>query len=342
MTVFGWDASDYDWSRGPMDIAAAAHDGIQFFTHKATEGTGITHVNYKRALSDARSAGIPFLGAYMVVRTPGSGGAGNVQDQVDFFLARLDSQTPWWHAHPGFFLQVDLEHWSNSSGIVYDAVAPQHGVLACDLLRAETAKWVVLYAPKWAYGDSIGGTAPLWSSAYGKNPAMHYLDAYPGDAGAGWVKYSGRVPVFWQFGSRLTIGGQLSCDANAFRGTLDELRALIGGVTQMSTDWGSLGPPKNYAYSADPAAVDVQTVLRTGEKTGWDDDDGKGWWIYRKVEQTAADASAARKAAETAAAKPAGAVMTEADRAALIAELKAELPTAADIAKELIAQLGNG
>jgi hypothetical protein len=227
MTVFGWDASDYDWSRGSMNIAAAAADGIVFFTHKATEGTRTVHAYYQRALNEARAAGIEFLGAYIVVRTPGNGGNGSVRDQVEFFLTRLDLQTPWWRSHPGFFLQVDLEHWSNSSGFVYDAVAPTYGIEACDLLHG-TDKWVVLYAPKWAYGDSIGGDVPLWSSAYGKNPAARYRDAYPGDGGAGWQKYSGRVPVFWQYGSRLTIGSQPTCDANAYRGTLDELRTLIG------------------------------------------------------------------------------------------------------------------
>jgi hypothetical protein len=114
--------------------------------------------------------------------------------------------------------------------------------------------------------------------------------------------------------------------------------ALTGGTV---SDWSGLGQPKNFPYSGDVAAADVQTVLRLGDHTAWDDDDGKGWWIYKKVEQTAADAAAARKAAETAAAKPAGVAMTEDDRAAITADLKAALPTAAEVAKELIAQLGD-
>jgi hypothetical protein len=64
MTIFGWDASDFDWDRGPMDLGAARAAGIDFFTHKATEGTEIRHRHYGETLERARAAGVPFLGAY--------------------------------------------------------------------------------------------------------------------------------------------------------------------------------------------------------------------------------------------------------------------------------------
>jgi hypothetical protein len=223
MTVFGVDLSDFDRGRGPVDVAAMVRDGIVFLTHKATEGTKVTHAYYGQTLNQARINGIPFLGAYFVPRTPGNNGHGSIQAQVDFLLAYLDQQTPWWRTRSEFFLQVDLEHWG------YDDVAPQYGVQACDLLRSQTGKWVAHYAPRWAYGDSIGGDHPLWASSYGSNPAVPYRQAYPGDASSGWAPYSGRTPTFLQYGSRLTIGSQPSCDANAYRGSIDELRALITG-----------------------------------------------------------------------------------------------------------------
>jgi hypothetical protein len=357
MTVFGWDASDYDWSRGSMNIAAAAAEGIVFFTHKATEGTRTVHAYYQRALNEARAAGIEFLGAYIVVRTPGNGGNGSVRDQVEFFLTRLDSQTPWWRSHPGFFLQVDLEHWSNSSGFVYDAVAPTYGIEACDLLHG-TDKWVVLYAPKWAYGDSIGGDVPLWSSAYGTNPAARYRDAYPGDGGAGWQKYSGREPVFWQYGSRLTIGSQPTCDANAYRGTLDELRALITGKEPdmdanqarqlddiwnrlINTGWGgqsSFGrknvdgsPATNFSQAIEGA---VQAIL-----TG----DGKHAPINTAtVEHSLASLGAAVKAVQADLnLLQQGGVNLDL-LAAKIAPLLPAPPTAAEVAEEIAKRLGNG
>lgn len=204
-----------------MDVAAMVRDGISFLTHKATEGTSVTHAHYADALGRARAAGLKALGAYHVVRTPGNGGHGPIPAQVDFFLSNLDAKTPWWRTWPGFFLQVDLEHWP------YDNVAADYGVQMCDQLKARTGKTVILYAPQWAYGNAIGGTHPLWASSYGANPSGHYMLAYPGDISPRWAAYSGRVPVILQYGSRLTIGSQPGMDANAFRGSLADLLNLV-------------------------------------------------------------------------------------------------------------------
>jgi hypothetical protein len=210
-----------------MDLVSAVRDGISFFTHKATEGTMTRHARYGNALNRAAAAGMPFMGAYIVVRTPGNNGHGSIQAQVNYFLSYLDSQTPWWRSTREFFIQVDLEHWG------YDDVGPQQGVEACRLLRAATGKWVVLYAPHWAYDNSIPGDDPLWASSYGNNPAVPYRQAYPGDGSSGWAPYSGRTPLILQYGSRLQVGSQPSCDANAFRGTVDQFRAIITGGQDM-------------------------------------------------------------------------------------------------------------
>src|SRR5882672_7841726 len=102
MTVFGWDASDYDWNRGSMNLVIARSAGVSFFTYKATEGTTTKHAHYGEALNRARAAGIEFLGAYIVPRSGPS-----VLSQVDYFMAYVNSQTPWWTSYPGFFFQVD-------------------------------------------------------------------------------------------------------------------------------------------------------------------------------------------------------------------------------------------
>jgi hypothetical protein len=221
VTLYGWDLSDFDWPRGVVDMIAARNDGISFVTHKATEGTTVRHARYGQALNAAKAAQIEFTGAYMVVRTPGNNGHGPVAAQVDYLLAYVDAATPWWRGDPGFFFQVDLEPWD------YDHVLPAFGVQACDVLRARTGKGVLLYAPRWAYADTIPGAHPLWASDYGSNPAVHYRSAYPGDAAPGWGAYSGRQPAILQFGSRTTIATHPTCDANAFRGGAADFRALI-------------------------------------------------------------------------------------------------------------------
>ncbi len=88
-----------------MDLDAAARDGIVFFTFKATEGLTTEHVHLGESLARARSAGIPFLGAYHVLRTA------DVTGQVNHLLRYADSAVPWWRQHEGWFWQCDAEDW---------------------------------------------------------------------------------------------------------------------------------------------------------------------------------------------------------------------------------------
>lgn len=230
-TIFGWDASDYDWARGPMDLAAARADGIDWFTHKATEATGTRHTHYGEAMRRARDAGIPVLGAYHVVRSPRNAAA-----EVDFHLSYVDSETPWWRDFPSWFWQVDLEVWP------YDSVPAVEGEDFADLIEARTGRKAILYASRGQYGNQLVGTShELWNADYGSNPTVHYRDAYAasgGDGGRGWTSYSGRTPLILQFGARTTIGRQNICDANAFRGTLAQLTDnLKGTVTDMGLNF---------------------------------------------------------------------------------------------------------
>jgi GH25 family lysozyme M1 (1,4-beta-N-acetylmuramidase) len=228
MTLFGWDASHFDRERfgRPLDMAAARAAGVAYFTHKASEGRSYRDRYLGESLTAARNAGITILGAYVVPRT-----AGTVAEQGTNFLAALDAAVPWWQSHPLFVLQVDTEIWSRD-GVVYDAVSPAKGEQLCQWLRDHTDKFVIHYAPRWAYHDSIPGSTPLWSSSYGTNPAAAPAAVYPGDAGSGWLRYSGRTPLLWQFGSKTIIGPHHTCDANAYRGTLAQLSAIINPTLQ--------------------------------------------------------------------------------------------------------------
>jgi hypothetical protein len=85
----------------------------------------------------------------------------------------------------------------------------------------------IVYAPEWVYGDTLDGLRyPLWASRYvtGAGPASKL---YPGDSSPRWAAYSGQTPAILQFTSSATIVGQTTCDANAYRGTLAQLTALI-------------------------------------------------------------------------------------------------------------------
>jgi hypothetical protein len=249
MTVYLIDTSDYDWTRGPFDVVAMVADGMVGLTHKATEAANVRHVHLADALNRARTAGLSVLGAYHVVRS-----APSVSAQVSYFFAYLDQAVPWWRTWPGFILQVDLEKWSydpvtykgdtsmaqafgrygrkpTPMGVSEKLRAAGTGAsFVSELLaRKPSTAFVVLYASKGQYGDTLAGVGvPLWNANYPSSRAAPYRTLYPGDSGIGWSAYSGQTPMLWQYASTATIGTQSGCDVNAFRGTVQQLRSAIG------------------------------------------------------------------------------------------------------------------
>lgn len=333
MTVFLRDVSDYDTNE---DLA-----GFVGATHKATEGTTVTHQQYGRRLNLWRSQGHPVLGAYHVVRTPGSGGAGSLSSQLDFWLSYMDKQTPWWRDHPHFILQIDLEKWPydpvslpRSAGLdapalheqVRQVVAPE---LLTDLVAARASTgmqfaqllvdaglpgWKVTYASRGQYGNNLTGiVTPLWNAAY-------HSSSYPGDGATDWAPYSGKTPVLWQYTST-------PFDKNAFRGSLDEFLALTGGIDMAQLDR-------------------IETMVRfIVENDNTLQADGKHKPIVTpggevcaagngvKQELDALSDTVAAVQDKLVAGQPV--TLSDADRAAMIAALTPLVPSAADVAAHL-------
>jgi GH25 family lysozyme M1 (1,4-beta-N-acetylmuramidase) len=248
VTVFGWDVSHYDWDRGltAAKIQAAAGAGIAFMTHKIGEGTGYTDPRFDdfwRASRPLRDRVL--LGAYYVLH-PGS-----ATSQADRFMLLLDRMASGWRDGP-WIIQVDAERWP---GIGEPSLAEIRAFVT--RLRAKAIGYrPVVYAPKWVYGDGLRGLgAPLWASNYGSNPAQPFKTAYPGDASSRWAAYSGQTPALLQYGSRTRIDAQGTCDANAFRGSLAELRALVypvcpGGEDEMTPSQQWIQHVMNYRVEA--------------------------------------------------------------------------------------------
>ncbi|MFY1625320.1 hypothetical protein ACN268_19275 [Micromonospora sp. WMMD735] len=226
MTLFGWDASDYDVGRGltAHRVRAARVAGIDFMTYKGTEQSraGTFHSQYYGVmLTAAKEAGIPFLGMYVVVHSEVA-----VADQVDTAVTYADRHTPWWRSYDRFFWQIDLERWPT------DDVPSTVGVDAARELQERTGRVAVMYASRGQYGSDELGTAPRWNANYPYQVAESFPEAYRragGDSGPGWVRY-GRpeaTPRIWQFTDSAIIGHQHTCDADAFRGTVDEFAEMI-------------------------------------------------------------------------------------------------------------------
>lgn len=214
MPLWGWDMSHYD---GPDSRRAVTVEGFTFVTHKAGGDANDAEIaDWWTLMKPLRDKAL--LGAYWV-QYPG-----NPTGRADAFLSRLDSTCPGWRDGP-FILQVDCEIWGGDT-----STKPGKADIKafCDRLRAKMPKLMpIVYAPKWAYGNELAGLGyPLWASAYvtGTGAASAL---YPGDASTKWVAYSGQTPAILQFTSSATIAGQTTCDANAYRGTFDQLVALL-------------------------------------------------------------------------------------------------------------------
>jgi hypothetical protein len=222
MTIFGSDVSHFD----SPNTTAMFSDGITFQTHKAGGDSPDPELaawwNYVKGRRPAR-----LLGAYWVLYP------GNPQGRADDFLARLDSQCSGWRDGP-FLLQADCERW-NDDPATTPTITEVNAF--CDRLAGAMPKLIpVGYLPPWVYGNSVGAFRyPLWASRF-VTGSSHYRALYPGDDAAQWGTYGGRAPAILQYTSNATIGGQSTCDANAFRGTLDQLVALVapGWSTDMS------------------------------------------------------------------------------------------------------------
>lgn len=226
MTRYGWDASNHDWPRGPMDLARARREGISLFTHKASEGSSFTDPNFDEAMTRAQAAAFPVVGAYHVLWPE------NPIGQADYFLSVVDRYAPWWRQHPCFIFQTDAELFQEFKPYRQPTLAEIHAF--SDRILARTgvpASRIPCYGPEWLYGNSLTGLRyPLWASAYGGNPAGPFAQHAAKDTDTRWRPYSGQTPVILQCGSNATIAGQTPSDINVIRVDTDaQLQALFLG-----------------------------------------------------------------------------------------------------------------
>lgn len=214
MTIFGWDMSHFD----APSIGSALSEGISFFTHKAGGDAFDSELTSWWNGVKRSNPATTLLGAYWVLY-PGTPGT-----RADAFLARLDDICDGWRDRE-FILQADCEKWNGKASTV---PAIEEINAFCDRLVDRMPKLrPIVYAPEWVYGGKVSGlTYPLWSSKYvtGSGP---FKTLYPGDTAAQWATYGGKKPAVLQYTSSATIGGQATCDANAYRGTLEQLKALV-------------------------------------------------------------------------------------------------------------------
>jgi hypothetical protein len=266
VTIYGWDMSHYD----APSIGNAVSQGISFITHKI--GGDATDQEADDWWANVRS--LPssvVLGGYQVL-LPGS-----PQAKADAFLARCDVALPGWRNRDAFIFQLDAEKWNGDSDTI-PSIAECNAF--CDRLVAKTnGKYMPMgYLPHWVYPSVAGFRYPVWASNYVSGSGA-FKRLYPGDNSSRWASYGKPISIL-QYSSSATIGGQTTCDANAFRGTVDQLRALVTPGAQLDNEpqeddmpyteaqmkafaWQFSGNPFPAAMSA--AAVQAE-ILANGRK----------------------------------------------------------------------------
>jgi GH25 family lysozyme M1 (1,4-beta-N-acetylmuramidase) len=232
MTVLYVDVSHHDWDRrgGNLDWAAVRQATSQVMCARASYGDPLTWSRPTRHFADfqngAKAAGFTIRGGYHnLIR----GDTASMRSQVDWLRVELDTHGCDW-------AMLDIERYPE---LISNDLWPRFA----DVLRFRDAWHAVessplaYYLPQWLYNGYYGGAdlrelpGPLIQSHYagGDGSATQIYANAGGDGGTGWNdQYGGRTPDIWQYSSGADVAGASSnTDVNAFRGSLDELRALL-------------------------------------------------------------------------------------------------------------------
>jgi lysozyme len=184
-------------------------NGYQFVAAKCTEGQATVDAQYANYRAQAAGNGLLFA-AYHFLRSDSSASAQafNLTSHIG------DKNIP---------VMIDCEASVGSQPDLAKCVAFR------DELQQRGVRVSLLYLPH-SWWQQIGSpslaTWTVVNANYGVNPAGTGTDLYPGDGSARWDAYGGRTPALLQFGSKCRIDGYPGdLDVDAWRGTLDELKA---------------------------------------------------------------------------------------------------------------------
>lgn len=233
MTLFLADIASY---QGGLALSQLRPDCVGVFV-KATQGTTYVDPYYAGWREQAQAAGLIFVAYHYVTTEDPAAQAGHIATTV---------------ADPNKPLMFDVEQ---ASGNVVHTLAV---IKACKDAGLNPR---VLYLPKW-YWEQIGSPnlAPLGeyvaltSSAYPTSRPGTPAGLYPGDSAAGWASYGGVTPTFYQFTDAATEGGQ-QVDMNAFKGSLEDLRTVLG----LSAPTQIYPPYPGYDLVYTPGHVELHT-----------------------------------------------------------------------------------
>ncbi|ACY97921.1 MULTISPECIES: GH25 family lysozyme [Thermomonospora] len=241
--LFGVDVASY---QGTPDWKKVRGAGIRFAFSKVTEGTGYTNPTWahNRAGMLALEGFVP--GAYHFLRADSDAAA----------------QARHFHRQAGdlsaFAVALDVEPSGSSRPTVAQARAWVE-----EYRRLSGGHRVIGYFPRW-YWDQIGRPDlsffdTIWQSRY-VNGTGGPEELYAKVPQSWWEPHGGEPISILQFSSSATVPGIAGrCDADAFRGSLAELRALALGAAAPPASGAPAWPGR---YLRQPPMMHGQDVRR--------------------------------------------------------------------------------
>lgn len=193
-------------------------DGIPAVMVKATEGTGYVNPDYARVVADARARGLLQMAYHFLRRGNGAG-------QADYAYGVIG---------PGVPTMVDVE----PAG---DGTAPSLADVSAFVseFRARGGLVRLVYLPRWFWVDL--GSPDLTGLTRANLALISSTYTTYSDSGSGWAPYGGVTPAIWQFSESYPLNGY-AVDMNAYRGSLDDLRALVTGDDMDLNQVGGIVP----------------------------------------------------------------------------------------------------
>lgn len=218
VTLYYPDVSNNNWHTSGEAVnfcSQLADEGFSAVCHKVTEGDYYRDPFWSSVLAWAQDTDTPCIG-YHYVTTDAA------EAQVENYLDHVEN--------PDVPCMLDFEDNSGDLDNYWRVVRA---------FNDAGIKIALSYIPHW-YWTQIGrpdlSQVPgLVSSSYpaGGGYASTIYAASDGSNGPGWVSYGGATPVVWQFTSQARIGGH-DVDCNAFEGSLNEFKRLLGVETSKS------------------------------------------------------------------------------------------------------------
>lgn len=234
MTLFSVDISN---NNGPdISVTELQAEGFAWLEAKVSEGNYFQDNTWPGYKAAANGCGLPIVGYHYAIAscTP--------ESQVSTFIANDGGNT----------VMIDFEANSGTINDFWNLV---------NAFNAEGVQVVLSYIPRWYWSGAMGGgdlsgvpgliASGYWGSG---DSAYNLYNAAGGDNNQDWAPYGGETPVVWQFTDGALAAGS-SLDANAFKGTQDELLTLLG-ANEMTPDQAA-------------QLADIQTQLRGPNLQGW-------------------------------------------------------------------------